>query len=441
MSNAQRDGLYLMLIGTVIFVLLGIGLTNATPAPMADFKAVYFPARALLAHRDPYIESEVAPIYEASRAGLPPEAEKIRQIATWGIYPPSALVLTTPFAMLSWKSACFVWMILMLGGFIAASWLMWNLCADESPVVSGALIAFLLANSMLLPITANVAGVAISLCVIAVWCFLRDRLVLLGVLCLAASLALKPHDAGAVWLCLLLAGGVFRKRALQTLLATAVLIVPGLLWVQHIAPHWLSEMSANIAAFAMHGGQADPSAASSAAHGLDMVVTLQTVFSLFIDNPRFYNLAAFIVCGALLLVWIRYVLRRRGDAQTTVKLALAAIVPLSLLPIYHRQLDCAMLLLAVPACVILMKQNNPAGRLALPITWTAFILTGAIFWAIFFAIFTADRIPKALGWLRAGAEVLPVPLILLATGCFYLWALAGQHSAPEVAGSRALAGQ
>jgi hypothetical protein len=438
MSNAQRDGMYLMLIGTLVFVLLGIGLTNATPAPMADFKAVYFPARTLLEHHDPYRVSEVTPIYQAERAGLPPEAEKIRQIATWGIYPPSALVLTIPFAFLTWKLACVVWMILMLGGFICAAWLIWNFCADEAPVAAGALIGFLLANSLLLPITANVAGVAISLCVIAVWCFLREKFVLLGILLFALSLSFKPHDAGPVWLCLLLAGPAYRKRALQTLLATVLVSVPGLVWVGRTAPHWLSEMSANIGAFALRGGQADPGAASSAGHGFDMVITLQTAFSSFIDNPRFYNLAAFVVCGALLLAWIWFMLRRGGGSET-VWLGLAAIVPLSMLPIYHRQLDCAMLLLAVPACVVLMKRGDRLGKLALPVTWIALILTGTLYWAIFFAIFTADRVPKQLGWLRAAAEIFPVPLVLLATGCFYLWALARRECAQAVSQAAAQA--
>lgn len=89
MSNAQRDGMYLMLIGTLIYILLGMELTHAAPSPMADFKAVYFPARALLAHHDPYMVNQVTPIYEAERAGMPPEGEKIRQIATWGIYRPA----------------------------------------------------------------------------------------------------------------------------------------------------------------------------------------------------------------------------------------------------------------------------------------------------------------------------------------------------------------
>jgi len=82
-------------------------------------------------------------------------------------------------------------------------------------VVCGALIGFFLANCELLIVLGNMAGVAIGLCVVAVWCFLRERYVAAGIFCLAISLAIKPHDSGLVWLYFLLAGGIYRRRALQ----------------------------------------------------------------------------------------------------------------------------------------------------------------------------------------------------------------------------------
>ncbi len=49
------------------------------------------------------------------------------------------------------------------------------------------------------------------------------RCVWVGILCLAVSLAIKPHDGGLVWLYFILAGGAFRKRALQSLVVTLAL--------------------------------------------------------------------------------------------------------------------------------------------------------------------------------------------------------------------------
>ena len=52
---------------------------------------------------------------------------------------------------------------------------------------------------------------------------------LAGILCMAVSLAIKPHDSGLVWFYFLLAGGVYRKRALQTLAVTVLLALPAIL--------------------------------------------------------------------------------------------------------------------------------------------------------------------------------------------------------------------
>ena len=141
--------------------------------------------------------------------------------------------------MLPWESARMLWMFLSLGSLIFAAFLMWNLGANYTPEISGLLIGFMLANSELVLVVGNMAGIAIGLCVVAVWCFLRGRFVPAGILCLAISLAVKPHDAGFVWLYFLLAGGIYRRRALQTLLVTAVLGLATILWVTPIAPHWM----------------------------------------------------------------------------------------------------------------------------------------------------------------------------------------------------------
>lgn len=226
MSNEQRDGLYLVLMGSLVFILMGTVLQRAVPAPLADFGTIYFPSKALIEQRDPFKPGEVTRIYEAQRDSRAPETPKDRQIATQNVYPPNTLFLAVPFAALPLKPAGILWSIVTLACFITASLLVWNLGADYAPALSGALVGFLLAASELLPMTGNVAGIAIGLCAIAVWCFVRERLVALGILCLAVSLVLKPHDTGLVWLYFLLAGSIQRKRALKTLLVALVLSLP-----------------------------------------------------------------------------------------------------------------------------------------------------------------------------------------------------------------------
>jgi len=38
MTKARLDGLYLLLLGSVAFILLGTALENAAPAPLVDFR-------------------------------------------------------------------------------------------------------------------------------------------------------------------------------------------------------------------------------------------------------------------------------------------------------------------------------------------------------------------------------------------------------------------
>ncbi|MGP8250785.1 MAG: glycosyltransferase family 87 protein [Terracidiphilus sp.] len=434
MSNEQRDGLYLVLMGSLVFILMGTVLQRAVPAPLADFGTIYFPSKALIEQRDPFKPGEVTRIYEAQRDSRAPETPKDRQIATQNVYPPNTLFLAVPFAALPLKPAGILWSIVTLACFITASLLVWNLGADYAPALSGALVGFLLAASELLPMTGNVAGIAIGLCAIAVWCFVRERLVALGILCLAVSLVLKPHDTGLVWLYFLLAGSIQRKRALKTLLVALVLSLPGLLWVWRVAPQWIHEWGVNLAAYSARGGVNDPGLHSSGGHGLDSLVSLQTIFSVIKDDPRFYNAAAELVCTPLLLALIYLALRRRSSPART-WMALAAVAALTMLPIYHRQLDAALLLLAVPGCALLWSRKGIAGRIGLAVTAAALVFTGAFGWMIVEGLLTVMH-PPATGWgawLAMAVQVFPAPLILLATGCFYLWALArgGREPAPD----------
>jgi hypothetical protein len=289
MTKARLDGLYLMLLGSVVFLLLGGVLEQGAATKLVDFRVVYYPARCLLQHADPYMESEVLRVYRAEGADSPNDSEKVRQIVTRYFYLPTAFSFTIPFAMLPWWLAASVWMTITIGSFLFAAFLIWNLGADLSPVLSGVMVGFFLANSELLIVTGNAAAIAISFSLIAIWCFVRDRFVLAGILCIAVGLALKPHDTGLVWLYLMLAGGVYRRRALQSLVATVALSLPAVLWVWHVSPHWMQELNANIAAFAAHGGINDPGVASTGAHGLDMLISLQAVTGMFWDNPLVYN--------------------------------------------------------------------------------------------------------------------------------------------------------
>jgi hypothetical protein len=324
--------------------------------------------------------------------------------------------------MLPWGPAHVLWMIFTAGSLVLAGFLMWNIGANDSPLISGALICFILANSEVLFATGNPAGIVVSLCAVAVWCFLKERFVWAGVLCLAAGLSIKPHDAGLVWLYFLLAGGIYRKRALQTLLVISVLGLSAFLWVSHVAPHWMQELQSNLQVVSAPGGINEPGPASLFGRSTAMVIDMQAAISVFRNDPRIYNSVSYLVCGALLLIWSIHTLRM-PFSQHRAWLALAAVVPLTLLVTYHRPYDAKLLLLTVPACALLWAEGTSIRWVALLVSTAAIVSTSDIPMIMIVALTRNLHISMAgiSGKLLTVVLLQPIQLILLAMGIFYLW--------------------
>lgn len=425
MTRERRDGFYLLGLGCLVFVLFGFALEHISPVSMTDFRTYYYSSRCLLQNRDPYDPAQTSAIYHAEETERPNDSTKNQMVITKYIYLPGTLTLTVPGALLPFGLCCILWMIANAGCLVLAAFLTWDLSISYAPIVSGALTGFLAANSELVLITGNAVGVAVGLCVVAVWCFMKRRLELVGVVCLAVSLVLKPHDAGLVWLYFFLAGGIGRRRALQSLLAVAIISAPGIAWVTAIAPNWIGELKANISALSVHGGVTDPGPSSSGAHALAMQINLQTALSMIKDDPSFYNPVSYLLCGALLVLWVGKVVRSPSGSRTT-WIALAVVAALTMLPIYHRQDDAKLLLLAIPACAMLWAERTIIGRLALVVTTVGLVATAEIPWAIGLTLLRHAHLPDARWSAEAltAVQILPVPIALLAVSCFYLWRLA-----------------
>ena len=425
-TRTRRIGLRWLLLCAVIFIVWGSILEHATAAGMLDFKIVYYGTQCLIHHRDPYQGADVLHVYQAQGGQFPSDpalSGLYHQALTTCINLPTALFLIAPLAMLPWAPAHLLWMTLVAGSLILAAFLIWDLAATDAPGIALFLVCMLLANCVIILSSGNLAGLAISLCVMAVWCFLKGRCVPAGILCLAVSLALKPHDFGFVWLYFLLAGAPHRKRALQTLLVTLVLCLPAVLWVSHIAPHWIPELHANLVSSSARGGINDPGPSAFGGHTpAASLIDLQSVISVFRDDPRIYNPVSYLVCGALLLAGAIHTLRSRFTT-TRAWLALAAIAPLSLLLTYHRPYDAKLLLLSIPACTLLWAEGGSTASMALIVSTAGIVLTADIP-SVILGMLTKHL---HLGTGLTG-ELLTVllnrssTLALLAMSIFYLWA-------------------
>jgi hypothetical protein len=418
----KRIALLVLILSGAISVLWGFEIARGPNAHTLDFQAVYYGTRCLLQHHNPYNEAELGAVYKSDGGETPSETLKHRRTITLYVNLPTTFLFVAPLAMLPWNVAQAIWLLLLAGSLFMGVFLMWRLGEGYALDISSILICIVLVNSEVVFATGNTTGIVVGLCMVAVWCFLQERFVTAGVLCMAACLAIKPHDAGLIWLYFLLAGGAHRKRALQAFLITAVLGVSALAWVTSIAPHWMHDWSANMALIAGPGGLNEPGLDSVTGRTADMVIDLQAALALFRNDPRFYNPVSYAICGTLLLIWMVTTVRSRFSLRGAY-FALAAIAPLTLLITYHRPYDAKLLLLTIPACAFLWAEGTS-------IRWLAFLVTSA-------GIVTTSDVPLAIlvtltknlqmGTNGIFVEILkvaalrPAQLALLATAIFYLW--------------------
>lgn len=415
-------------MSSALSILWGFALERAARGIIVDFKVVYIGTRCLLLKHDPYDENQLMSVYideGGKRPSSPDELNKVRQVVALLVYFPTAFLYVAPFALLPFGAAHALWSGLTVAAFTLAAFLMWILAQNRAPNAAFYLACFILANSGILYAGGNPAGLAIALCIVATWCFLREKHVYIAIICFAVSLALKPHDTGFVWLYFLLAGGVFRRRALQALALTVALALPAILWVYQVSPHWMRELAGNLSATAVPGGITDPGPGSMSGSGGGMMVDLQTVVSVFRNDPRIYNPITYAICGLLLLVWIIITVKSRSTSSKHY-LALAVVAPLSMLPVYHRPHDAKLLLLTLPACAMLLSEGGMIGRVALFLNSAAIVITSDLPLALLAQLtkglhLSTENLQSELLMVLLGR---PMPMILLALGIFYLWVYA-----------------
>jgi hypothetical protein len=393
---------------------------------MIDFAEIYYGAQCALHHHDPYDANTVLQDFRAEGGKFPvdyPAATISPIVVTIDVNLPTTLLLVAPIATLSWGPAKAFWILLTVGLLVLAGCSMWSLGGEVAPALSGCLVGITLANCEQLLTVGNVAGIAVSLCVIATWCFLKERYIVSAICLFAISLALKPHDSGFIWLYFLLAGGVMRKRALQTLAVAGILGLMAVAWIAPSSPHWLQELHRNHIIVSQTGGTSDPSLSGVTSGRVGSIIDLQAALSAFLKDPHSYNLGSYLIVGSLIVAWAFVVLRRRRRlTPVRARLAIAAIAVLSLLPVYHRPYDAKLLMLTIPACAILWAEGGAMRWLSFAFTLAGILLTSDIPMGVLVSCAKALSISTSMPAGTAGIVSLAPPLVLLAMGCFYLWA-------------------
>lgn len=390
----------LILLSSGVSIVTGILLDQRSPGGTANYRAVYFAARAVLQHADPYRPADFLRVYEAENGEFPSAPDNkylfVRAVSIC-VNLPTTILLAAPLATLSWHASHLIWLALISIAFTVAGLLAYDLGREYAPRLSLMLVCIMLANSEVLFAVGNTAGLAVSLCVASLWCFVRQRGMWAGSALLAVSLALKPHDSGLLWLLMLTMGGRFRKGAAWSLVVVGVIALSSVLWISRVAPEWPHELSANLSLTSQRGDISDPGPTSISRRGsADVIISLQSALSVVRDHPSFYNPAAFLICGILVLgVLVRTMLKHAEFPQAW--LAIAAIAALSVLPSYHRPYDARLLLLGIPGAAMLWAQHG---------SWfkaTALLTVAA-------SAFTADVPLAILSLLTKGRNLVAVPI-------------------------------
>jgi hypothetical protein len=409
-----------VLVCAAISVLWGTEIAH-TKSAWLDFRAVYAGTRCLIHGHNPYNVSDLEREYlseDGQRPTTPPTA--FRSITLYVNVPP-AFIFVAPFAALPWAAATLLWMLVTGTALIAGLLLMWCVGARSSVHVSTFLACILAVNCESIFAGGNTAGIVVGLCGIAVWCFLENRWATIGVVCLAMGLAVKPHDAGLVWLYFVLAGGVNRKRALASGAITAAMGAVALVWLWHVAPHWIEDWRANLAAISAHGGINEPGP-NARTDTIFSIVDLQAALSIFKDAPGFYNPATYLVCGALIAAWSVKALWGKFTEHMA-WLALAAATAFTMLITYHRVWDAKLVMIAIPACCVLWAEGGKVGKVAVLITSIAALLTGDLSLTTYYVMLGGVHVNPY--WFLAPAInvvlLRPASLALLAMAIFYLW--------------------
>ena len=419
MTKARMDGAILVFLGaSVLFLLSSYMLATKDGNKFQDFRHEYYAARCLLSGQDLYNPAAMYHTYSVDEAARPPVGAEDRLVLTHIIYPPSSFAVTIPFALMPWQSARVLWLFASSGGLLFVSFLILDLVPNHAATMAGALIGLLLINTEVLIALANPSAIAISLCLCAVWTFLRDRYAITGVLCLALSLALKPQLVGFIWLYFLLAGGKLRKRAIQALLVTVAISIPTTVYLTHIAPNWPNELRSNLQIYTNHGGLDNPASRLAGHERLD----LQVIVSYFKDVPAFYKSVSFLIFLPLLSVWVASILRAPSSLENHL-LALAATAPLTLLPVIHHPYDSKLFLLMVPATAWLWTRTKWLGRISCLLTAATFLATGDISSSVWSLILRS--VPEAPGSiansLMDATMALTAPVVVLGSCIFFLW--------------------
>jgi len=329
------------------FIVRGPVRAMLTSTGFNDFLSPYIQSQAWRCGLDPYSPEVLLQLWPAGASHfvfLRNEVANGTLVERRGIptaYPLTALVLLSPFSLIPWKAAYTAWMAFNLALFGLMVGTMVELAGLRHSEPKAILL--MAATLALAPFqtgiaTGNSTLAAVELGVIAVYAA-RQRYEMVSAVLIALSAGLKPQ----IGICFLFYY-MIRPRMRVFVAAAALLLVVGLAgWLRLEAGHtpWWTNYRNDNRMLLESGVLGNFTEINQTRFGL---INLQVALYPMLADVRRTNVLAAAIATALLAAWLIIALRRRRSPDSEL-LELSAPAVISLLPIYHRFYDAALLVL------------------------------------------------------------------------------------------------
>ena len=322
-----------------------------------DFLSPYIQAKAWVHGSDPYRPQSLISFWPPDNERPPwvdDEASSGRLERKRGMpspYPLPSLVIMAALTALPWTTAVTVWTVLSTVAVLLAVLALLSISGCRLTELRSQL--FVAAALALAPLhtglgTANPAILAVSLAVLSHWAACNSQEKTAGFL-LAIAICLKPTVAGG-----LLVYYLVRRRwrlAAITCLVAALITGIGAARLAMVGAHWWASYAENTRRMFSTGSVNDFT--SSARLRFDMI-NVQILLGDFVNSSIVVNVVSRLLAAGLLVLWFWGCLKHRSQ---TGLLEISAVLVLSMVGVYHRFYDAALLIWPLAWSILLVKRT------------------------------------------------------------------------------------
>ena len=360
-----------------------------------DFLSPYIQSKAWVQGKNPYSAQALVSLWPADNQRpiwVDTEAANGTLELKRGMptpYPISSLVILSPFTPLSWSVALWLWILISIAAVVLSPFALLSICGCSLFDVRSQL--FLAAVFALAPFhtglgTGNPAMLAVSLMVMTVWAARSGLGRTAGVL-LAIAVCLKPTVAGGLLLYYLIRRQ--RKVALVACGIAAIVVIVGVSRMALAGVPWLSSYFENTRRIFAPGSLADFTRPDPVRFNM---INAQLLFYGLLGSASLANLLSRLLGATLLGWWLVQCFRRPAASEL---LEISAVSVVSLISVYHRSYDSALLIWVLAWSVLLVKKRSTTVIALIAIL--PFLVPGP---TLLSELVRSGRIPSAIssGW-------------------------------------------